>query len=1679
MKYFFRTIIAFLCYTATFAQFSKTHYIPPLSGSNEQAVIAQGQFMYISCPSLTPINVNIIAIGGNTQQVQVSRNNPVVFNMGFGTNTQGFVNASTTGQVFADKGYIIEAEDQVYVAVRVTGSPQGFQAGGLVSKGQAALGTQFRIGAMVNTGIGAIGLFHYTFISVLATENNTNVTFTDIAPGTTFLHDPTVGSNPPPITLNRGESYVLAVAGPNFVNADGLIGALVSSDKPIAVNCGSFGGTNGNNPNNLDLGFDQIVPAERVGTEYIFIRGFGINLVERPLIVAHENNTQVFVNGSNAASFILNAGEYAAIDGGQYDENGNMYVVTSRPVFAYQGLGGTIEQPNQEMFFVPPLSCETPRIIDNVPFIDSVGPSQFSGVVNLVTEVGAELSFVINGIEYTSFNIPFALIGPLPVTGNPNFETYKVSNLSGNVTVISTKQVYLSYYGSSGAATYGGFYSGFTFKPEVSFNRVNADADNCIPNVELRVNSLSPFDTFQWYFNGAPITGANENFFSPNLPGYYYVKASIEECQTELISDEIPVSICAPDTDNDGANDNVDIDMDNDGILNCVESFGDLALNLTNANAGNFSIQTYVNSFVGVTTTVVDESAPAVAVSGNTNGKITLNTGGGINSETKHQLDFTNPISLELSYILEGTANELLRSDAEYIIRVPSNHTITVLNPDGQLLIDTNYDGIYENNITGFSSFEIRFRLNSSAPLAPGTGTFRFRTHLTQMLSIQINNLSDNARGISFLLKATCVPKDTDGDGIPDYLDIDSDNDGIPDLIEAQGPGFVLPSGNDTTRNGLDDAFEPGINPIDSDNDGVPNYVDIDSDNDGIYDLVESGSNAPDNNNNGRISGPGVVFGTNGLANLLETTADSGQINYTITDTDADNLPDYLSLDSDNDDCFDVIEAGFTDGNNNGLLGNLDSPQIDTNGRVINTPNGYTAPNPIFQISAPITILQQPVNIVACETSEAVFTIQTGPINAIQWQQSTDGIAWQNISNTAENTGANATTLSLGNLSLSQDNLFIRALLNRNGNACDVFSEIVSLTVDPQPSLNTNVILVQCDDDTDGVTDFNLFQVATNLSPNAENEQFSFYFSENDALNSTNPIPNPIVFTSGTQTLWARAENTSGCFDITSFALQVPVTQIDPTLRFTFVKCDDEIAGISDDRDGIATFDFSSALTQIQNLLPPGIFDIRFFKSQADALAETDANGVSIAIADISSYRNEGFPGFQAIWVRIENENGDCFGLVPYIELIVEPVPSADAVTLQVCDDDNDGIWTFDTSSIESNWLAGQENVLLEYFDENGNFLFNAIPSTFTTATQTLTVRFTQPNSIALDGPCSTETTLAFVVNFTPYVGNFTNFTACDDDNSFDFPFDTSGLDAAIRDGQTGIVVRYFTSDGTALPSPLPNPFVSPTQNIFVEVSNALDENCSSTAVISFVVRPKPQFIEGNTTELLCREEPNLTLFGALVQTLTPTTFQWFKDGVALNGANSQTYVANGEGVYTIEATNIFGCSNSRSITVNYSSLANIIEINVTDLVAQNSIEIIVDGDGIYEFSLESENGPYQTSNIFSNVLPGIYDVFIRDRKGCGVVRERISVLGIPKFFTPNGDGFNDFWHVIGVSNEFQSKSKIYIFDRYGKLITQVVPGNPGWDGNLNGSPLPATDYWYRIIFEDGREIKGHFSLVR
>ena len=177
--------------------------------------------------------------------------------------------------------------------------------------------------------------------------------------------------------------------------------------------------------------------------------------------------------------------------------------------------------------------------------------------------------------------------------------------------------------------------------------------------------------------------------------------------------------------------------------------------------------------------------------------------------------------------------------------------------------------------------------------------------------------------------------------------------------------------------------------------------------------------------------------------------------------------------------------------------------------------------------------------------------------------------------------------------------------------------------------------------------------------------------------------------------------------------------------------------------------------------------------------------------------------------------------------------------------------------------------------------------------------------------------------------------------------------------------------------------------------------------------------------------------------------------------------------------SNSNGCSKLRTIEVLPSNVATIESITIIDPSENNTVTVLVSGEGNYEYSLNSEFSGYQDSTVFMNVDPGLHTVFVRDKNNCGVINAPISVIGFPKFFTPNGDGFNDSWHVSGIGTSTQMDSDVYIFDRFGKLLIRLNALGDGWNGTHNGSNVPASDYWFYVKLQDGRDFRGHFSLKR
>jgi gliding motility-associated-like protein len=1706
--------LIFVFSTISFAQFSKTHYLPPLAGTANTGGQSEEQYIYISTPSITPINYKIIRLGSTPIVGVVSRDLPVEYNAN--GETQYFVPETNISSVMSNRGYIVEADDVVYVTLR-TIAGGGNQAGELVSKGLAALGTHYRIGAMLNTGATNYSDLHLTFVSILATENNTIINFSDIKPGVSLVNNAGAGNTPASITLNAGQSYVLAVKGPLAANKDGLIGALVTSNKPIAVNCGSFLGNNGN-LGNVDLGFDQIVSVERVepivgaGSDYIFIKSTGQDPVERPLLVIDQNNTDIFLNGSAIPSFTKNAGEYVALNGSNYGPSGNLFVHTSKPTFAFQSVGDNVlsSQANQELFFVPPLSCQTPHDISNIPFIERIGARSFTGRVTIITQTGSSLNFVLNGVPYTYAGLPGSITktGPTAVIGNANYVTYVMTGFTGNVSASSTGELYLAAYGSDGAATFGGFYSGFTFKPEITLGSLLATQSSCIPNVELKVSTLTAYNAFQWYFNGNPIAGATGFNYFPTAPGYYKVSATITACGTTLVSDDIPVSECPTNLDGDLANDNVDLDNDNDGIKNCVESYGDVIPNLSNPLAGTISVGTYSNSFTGTITTGGAGIPVAIPFVGNATGSFVTEIPSGIGSFVKYQMNFTNPVSLSMQYA-PATANptDLIDSNEEFIVNSPLNKTITVLNPTNQLLIDTNFDGIYESNVTQFSGFEIRFRINGNVPIAAGTGTFSFRTYLSTSISITHKNLSNTlGNKATFSFTATCIPKDSDLDGIPDQLDVDSDNDGILDNTEFMSQVFIPRSNVDANANGVDDAYDVAIVASDFDGDTVPDYLDLDSDNDGIYDVFESGSGALDVDLNGMVDGLPASFGTNGLSNSLETAIDNGIINYTIANSDATGLNNYVDLDSDNDGCFDVTDAGFTDANNDNLIGDITPTINPINGLVTNATNGYTIPNPNYTIVAPIIITTNPISVVACELQNATFTVvpdATTPINGFQWQVSTNsGTTWTNLTNTVPYSGVLTANLLITNAPTTLNNYRYRVYLSRNGNSCGLYSNVLVpaiLTINALPVVNPTTI-VQCDDDTDGISDVNLTVKNNVISTNFATETFT-YFTTLVGANTNDvsvKIATPTAYNTANTTVWARITNANGCYRVAQITVIVSATNINPaTFQRNFTVCDDEIATISTDTDGISEFNFSSVTADILALLPTptSLYTIKYYKNGADALAEINE------ITNISSYRNVVL-NMQNVWARVDsNVNNACFGIGPFIKLTVEALPIANTIPntfYKQCDDiaTPDGIFTFNTSTLESLILNGQTNKTVTYFnaanlplrDSNNVLVASPFPATFSSTSQTIRVRVTNNVTATNNGiPCFDETFITFTVDARPIANPVVIPYSCDDlasgsDTDGKSSFSTTGFQSTILGTQTGVTILYTFADGTTATS-LPDPFVTSSQIVTVTVTNPANTACIATTTLNFVVKPYPNInLLGN--DIVCINLPSnfVVLSGGISDGTSPNlyTYIWKKDGVLLPNI-TYTINVNTAGIYTVEVATLipFACSRTRTITVIASDIATLLNPTIVDLTDTNTVLVNVTGAGNYEYSLDLIDGPFQDSNFFDNVSLGSHIIYINDKNGCGKVPQNIIVIGAPKYFTPNGDEFNDTWNVIGVNTAKNANSLIFIFDRFGKLLKQISPSGQGWDGTFNGEALPADDYWYTLDLQEGRSAKGHFALKR
>lgn len=178
----------------------------------------------------------------------------------------------------------------------------------------------------------------------------------------------------------------------------------------------------------------------------------------------------------------------------------------------------------------------------------------------------------------------------------------------------------------------------------------------------------------------------------------------------------------------------------------------------------------------------------------------------------------------------------------------------------------------------------------------------------------------------------------------------------------------------------------------------------------------------------------------------------------------------------------------------------------------------------------------------------------------------------------------------------------------------------------------------------------------------------------------------------------------------------------------------------------------------------------------------------------------------------------------------------------------------------------------------------------------------------------------------------------------------------------------------------------------------------------------------------------------------------------------------------------IVQCTIKKTINITVEPIDTITSLNwiVTDSFIKNQIITVTSPLGLnYVYQLDS--GVFQTGTIFQNVASGLHSITVKEINGCSQLTENnILVIGYPKFFTPNGDTYNEYWNISELRN--QLNCRIQIFDRYGKLLKEISPKELGWDGTFVNRPMPADDYWFTVEYLENSSIKifkSHFSLKR
>ncbi|MBD3864698.1 T9SS type B sorting domain-containing protein, partial [Olleya marilimosa] len=667
----------------------------------------------------------------------------------------------------------------------------------------------------------------------------------------------------------------------------------------------------------------------------------------------------------------------------------------------------------------------------------------------------------------------------------------------------------------------------------------------------------------------------------------------------------------------------------------------------------------------------------------------------------------------------------------------------------------------------------------------------------------------------------------------------------------------------------------------------------------------------------------------------------------------------------------------------------------------------------------------------------------------------------------------------------------------------------LTIRVLPNPTpLQNPTDLELCDDvNVVGPNDLiEIFDLTTNEVATINGElgvSASYYTDLDDALMGTNQIVDPTAHSNedpdnpgvaiNPQTIYMRVTNGTdasgtggtGCYTIVSFDITVnPLPVVSPIEDYIYCELFN---------DGQYGFDLESKTPEILNGQDGTIFTVTYHETQGEA--DMAMNALS------SPYTNTSNP--QTIYVNITNTLTGCDTTTTFnieVQEAAQANPDLVPIVYQICDDnmETDGDTTddsaqFDLLTLNPDVLDGQDpaNYIVSYYatQADADAATNALPFIYENTVN--------PQVIYVRVDNNTMTVLPLAIDLAglgttgiDFNGDGTIDTIDTDlDGVFDLiDVDGDGLSDGTDTDADGLIDEVdIDGDGIA-------------DAVDIDGDGVLDNQadssvCYDTAEITLQVNPLPEF-DLDDTYLLCvntngTEVVNTPVLDTGLNT-TDYTFEWQLESVTLPGETGSSLIPTQGGQYTVIVTDaVTGCTNDDTALVEESEPPVITaEVTTAAFAEVHNISVSATGSGISIFEFSLDDGPWESNTpnddmyMFTDVGAGEHIITVRDINGCGETSLSIMVMDYPHFFTPNDDGFNDTWNIYGI--EDQLDAEIYIFDRYGKLLKQLSPSGPGWDGTYNGNPMPTSDYWFTVEYREPndttntrKQFKAHFTLKR